>query len=199
MPIWTSVSTLSYYVITARGNLADYIRYPAGRNRERTIHCLQDVLKWSSFAANVTETSYPDEIPSEGIELVRISAHALTDYIGTLHPVIWAGKDIPQDAPDVLQSIFEALQRAVREANDLCRVFPKEKKSDGDGILSPQHQRALELLKSSDKPMKGLVAANKLGISLSTFRKHYVPALRPFGLKNEGDGYFVEKVNDGAT
>jgi hypothetical protein len=39
--------------------------------------------------------------------------------------------------------------------------------------------------------VKGLVIAKKIGVEWATFRKHYAPTLKRFGVRNEGDGYYL--------
>jgi hypothetical protein len=57
--------------------------------------------------------------------------------------------------------------------------------------LSPRQRAAFSLIKSLSKPAKGIVIANKLDMDEKTFRRHYAPALRPHGLKNDGKGYYI--------
>ena len=58
--------------------------------------------------------------------------------------------------------------------------------------LSKPYREAYHKISAIGKPTKGTVIAKLLGVLIDTFRKHYVKALRPFGLKNDGDGYFIE-------
>ena len=58
--------------------------------------------------------------------------------------------------------------------------------------LTPKQQRALELIRKHDGPIKGVLLARKLEIEESTLRKHYIPVLKGHGVKNNGDGYYID-------
>ncbi len=58
--------------------------------------------------------------------------------------------------------------------------------------LSAKKLKAFEFIKERG-PVKAILVANHIGIGESTFRTHYLPALRDHGVRHDGDGYIVDK------
>jgi hypothetical protein len=58
--------------------------------------------------------------------------------------------------------------------------------------LNPKQLKALEIIRA-DGPIQGKALAKRIDRKESTLRKHIIPALKPFGVKNDndGDGYYV--------
>jgi hypothetical protein len=81
---------------------------------------------------------------------------------------------------DRLESLPEEQQQQLRQSLRATAV-------PSDKVL-----QALTIIKE-EGPIKGILVARKLNIVETTFRKHYVPALKRMGVMNDqtGDGYYV--------
>lgn len=136
-------------------------------------------------------------------------AKELLDALDTAHrefnsnPIDPSTSD--EAARDGLQEEFARAKRFMKLADRLydsyrelayAYLVPETNTSPGPrpdiNSLAPKYKGALELIKALDRPMKGILLAKKLNVSYDTFKKHYVKALKPFGLANEGDGYFIK-------
>ena len=58
------------------------------------------------------------------------------------------------------------------------------------GKLRKKQLAALEIIER-DGPVSGKVLAKRIKVEETTFRRHYVPVLKAFGVTNDGDGYYV--------
>ena len=56
--------------------------------------------------------------------------------------------------------------------------------------LKEKQLEALEIIEA-DGPILGKNLATRLKLRLSTIRSHTIPALKAFGVKNKGDGYYI--------
>jgi len=93
----------------------------------------------------------------------------------------------PINDPGHLQP--DSLPTVAKEKVDASKVF-----IIGESGLNSRQRAAFALIKGLSEPTKATSIARQLKICADTFRKHYVPALRPHGLRNDGDGYYIVSI-----
>jgi len=91
--------------------------------------------------------------------------------------------------PDVHRTVYRKSLARLRAEHRLAdnAQEPTIKKTP-----TARQKKALDFVREKGR-VKGYFLAKHLGVKESTFRKHWEPGLRPFGLRNDrtGDGYYI--------
>ena len=121
----------------------------------------------------------PKEIESRWDQAKRLIRELISDELRT--------DFIPLEA-----SRFVNAAVAIPELPD-DEVEGKKSQGNEQPILGKKVAAALQVIEK-DGPILGKALAKRINLEFATLRRHIVPKLKPLGVKNDGQGYYLERV-----
>lgn len=141
-------------------------------------HCLDNIMKWPGEAAHQTSYASKKILGTTDELLANAEKHSpFATWEGYIRLLQQYGHDLFAIRHYVLPK--PALTDASAERPD--REALGEKALAALGVIE------------REGPVAGKVIAIRINVDEATLRRHYLPALKPFGLRNDrtGDGYYI--------
>ena len=125
----------------------------------------------------------------------------LTTACNLVRPVMEKNQGGDKAITDMLASLKHAESRRELRGWPSCvpsvqqHLENQDRTKQGSGLssLNETQRKAYDILRKQG-PLVGKVLAKRVGISLSTLKRHVIPALRSFGVRNDHDktGYYIK-------